>query len=173
MKLKSADAGKRAGRGANFGRIVRERGDIVAVERDGIGELAAGNLHPVAGISGEADDRVGGDFAPRFYLRNFRSSGHPVLSPRCCKSPKPFPGKVPREHASVQAFRAPTRWCHGRQPSRSSGNGRFLKTGKELKRTARTYAFKDITTPEHESRTLADQTRLDTLSSEVGRNWAR
>src|SRR5207245_4243356 len=47
MELKAADPGDGAGRGADFRRIVGERSDVVAVERDGIGELAAGNLHAV------------------------------------------------------------------------------------------------------------------------------
>ena len=57
LDLESADAGKRARRGANFGREIRERGQIVAVQRDGIGELAAGDLHAVAGVAAEADNR--------------------------------------------------------------------------------------------------------------------
>ena len=56
MHLESADARKRAGRGANFGREVGKRGEIVAVQRDGIRELAAGDLHAVAGIAAEPDD---------------------------------------------------------------------------------------------------------------------
>ena len=56
MDLEAADARKRARRGANFGRVVGKRGEIVAVERDGIRELAAGDLHAVAGIAAEPDD---------------------------------------------------------------------------------------------------------------------
>jgi len=56
MDLESADARKRARRGANFSRVVGERGEIVAVERNGIRELTASDLHAVAGISAEADD---------------------------------------------------------------------------------------------------------------------
>ncbi len=55
MELVAADPGERAGRGANLGGEVREGGDVVPVERDGVGELAAGDLHAVAGIPGEAD----------------------------------------------------------------------------------------------------------------------
>ena len=32
-----------------------KRGEIVAVKRDGVGELAAGDLHAVAGVAAEAD----------------------------------------------------------------------------------------------------------------------
>ena len=56
MNLEAADARKRARGGANFSREVRQRGEIVAVERDRIRELAAGDLHAVAGIAAEADD---------------------------------------------------------------------------------------------------------------------
>jgi hypothetical protein len=35
--------------------IVRESGQVVAVKRDGIRELAAGDLHAVAGIAAKAD----------------------------------------------------------------------------------------------------------------------
>ena len=58
MHLESADAGQGAGRGANFGGKVGERGEIVAVKRDGIGELAAGDLHAVAGVAAKADARL-------------------------------------------------------------------------------------------------------------------
>ena len=58
MHLEAADAGQGAGRGANFSREIRERGEIVAVERDRIGELASGDLHAVAGIAAEAYDRA-------------------------------------------------------------------------------------------------------------------
>ena len=63
MDLESADAGQRARRGANFSREVGKRGEIVAVQRDGIGELASGDLHAVAGIAAEADDRLFHHFA--------------------------------------------------------------------------------------------------------------
>ena len=58
VQLVAADAGQRAGRSANLRGVVRERGDVVAVKRDRIGELAAGDLHAVAGVPGEADDRL-------------------------------------------------------------------------------------------------------------------
>ncbi len=55
MYLESADAGKSARRGANLGGEVRERGQIVAIERGCIRELAAGDLHSVAGVTAETD----------------------------------------------------------------------------------------------------------------------
>src|SRR5260221_906939 len=54
MELIAADAGEGSGRGANFGGAVRERGDVVAVKRDGVGVLTVRKLHAVAGSSGEA-----------------------------------------------------------------------------------------------------------------------
>ena len=55
VNLESADPGKRAGRGANLGREVGERGQIVSVQRGRIRELAAGDLHSVAGVTAETD----------------------------------------------------------------------------------------------------------------------
>ena len=63
MQLKTANAGDGPGRSADFGRIVGERGDIVSVERDRVGELAAGNLHAVAGVAGKANHRAFNHFA--------------------------------------------------------------------------------------------------------------
>src|SRR5215468_6034467 len=83
MKLVSADARKGSGRSANFGREVRERGDVVAVERDGIRELAAGNLHAIAGVTGEADYGAVNEFALRFWQRYICSGSHPG-----CKLPQ-------------------------------------------------------------------------------------
>ena len=62
MHLEAADARKRARRGANFSREIGKRGEVVAVQRDGIGELAAGDLHAVAGIAAEPDDGLLDDF---------------------------------------------------------------------------------------------------------------
>ena len=53
--LEAADAGQRAGRRPDLGREVGERADIVAEDRGRPGELGAGQLHPVAGIAGEAN----------------------------------------------------------------------------------------------------------------------
>ena len=52
---KPADARQRARRGADLGREVRQRADVVAEDRGRPGELGAGELHAVAGIAGEAD----------------------------------------------------------------------------------------------------------------------
>src|SRR5271156_1684381 len=58
MDLEAADTRQSAGGGANFGGVVRESGQVVAVQGDGIGELATGDLHAVTGITAEADDRL-------------------------------------------------------------------------------------------------------------------
>ena len=47
-----------------------KRGQVVAVERDGIGELAAGDLHAVAGVAAETDAGFINYFA--LSARNFR-----------------------------------------------------------------------------------------------------
>src|SRR5260370_40902300 len=76
MQLVTADARQRAGRSTNLRGKVRECGDIVAVQRDGIGELASGNLHAVARVAGEADDRAINDLALVFHRRRFNQSRH-------------------------------------------------------------------------------------------------
>ena len=63
MDLKAAHAGKSAGRGANFCGEIGQRGEVVAVKSDRVGELAAGDLHAVAGITAEANDRAINGFA--------------------------------------------------------------------------------------------------------------
>ncbi len=55
-ELKAADAGERAGGGANFGREVGERADVVAEDGRGVRELGARQLHAVAAVAAEADD---------------------------------------------------------------------------------------------------------------------
>ena len=55
MNLESADAGKRAGRSANLGGEVGERGQIIAIECCCVRELAAGDLHSVARVTAETD----------------------------------------------------------------------------------------------------------------------
>src|SRR5271156_3420933 len=80
MDLEAADAGQCSRGGADFSRKVGESRQIVAVESDRIGELAAGNLHAVARISAEADHRVVNYFP--LALRNFNSSqSHSFLGP--------------------------------------------------------------------------------------------
>ena len=55
-ELKTADAGERAGGGANFGRKVGQRADVVAEHGRRVGELRAGQLHAVAAVAAEPDD---------------------------------------------------------------------------------------------------------------------
>ena len=76
MQLKTADSGNRPRRGANFGRVIRKGGNIIAVKRGGIRELAAGDLHAVTGISREADDRLIQNFALVFYWWNLCKRRH-------------------------------------------------------------------------------------------------
>ena len=78
MELEAADAGERARRGANFGREIGESGEIVAVKGDGVGELAAGDLHAVAGVAGEANDGAVYNLA-LFRQRNVGGRGHALL----------------------------------------------------------------------------------------------
>ena len=76
MQLEAAYSGQSARRGADFGGIVGKSANVVAVKRDRIGELAAGDLHAVAGIAGEADDGAINDFALWFWQRRTDYSGH-------------------------------------------------------------------------------------------------
>src|SRR5690606_35807947 len=50
------DAVGRARGGADLGREVRQRREVVADERGRGGEAVPGQLHPVAGVAREADD---------------------------------------------------------------------------------------------------------------------
>ncbi len=56
VDLEGRDAGQRAGGGADLGREIRQRREVVAEHRRRVGEPAARELHPVAGVSGEAND---------------------------------------------------------------------------------------------------------------------
>ena len=56
IDLEGGDAEGRPLRRADLGREIGEGGEIVAGERGRQGELAAGQLHAVAAIAGEADD---------------------------------------------------------------------------------------------------------------------
>ena len=74
--LEARDPGQRAGRRPDLRREVGQGADVVAEDRGRPGELGPGQLHPVAGIAGEADGdalqfldvraelRVGGCHAP-------------------------------------------------------------------------------------------------------------
>ncbi len=55
MDLERGHAGERARRGTDLGGEVRQRREVVAEHRGGIGEPAARQLHPVPGVPGEAD----------------------------------------------------------------------------------------------------------------------
>ncbi len=81
MELKSADAGNRPRRGANFRRIIREGRNIIAVKRGGIRKLVARNLHAVAGVACETDDRLIQHFALVFYRWNLCERRHPCPRP--------------------------------------------------------------------------------------------
>ncbi len=76
VELEAADARDGTRRGANFGGIVRERSDVVAVERHGIGELAAGDLHAVARVASKADDRLFDNFPFCLASGNIHESRH-------------------------------------------------------------------------------------------------
>ena len=57
VDLEGRDPRQGARRGPDLGREVRQRGQVVAEQRRGVGEAVTGELHPVAGVTGEADDR--------------------------------------------------------------------------------------------------------------------
>ena len=78
MTWKPRDAGQRARGGADLGREVGEGGEVVAEQGGGVGELAAGDLHAVAGVAAEADDRALSGF-PACGLDWGFSSGHKGL----------------------------------------------------------------------------------------------
>ena len=56
VHLEAGDAVHGAGRGADLGRELGQRREVVAVLGGHRGESVAGELHPVAGVSGEAHD---------------------------------------------------------------------------------------------------------------------
>ena len=58
VDLEAGDAGERAGGRADLGGKVGERREIVAQHRRLACEAAAGQLHTVAGVAGEADDHL-------------------------------------------------------------------------------------------------------------------
>src|SRR5262249_2876453 len=79
VKLVAANPGEGSRRGADFGRKVRECGDVIAVERDGVGELATGDLHAVTGVSCEANDRAVDNLALRFGQWDVGGCGHALV----------------------------------------------------------------------------------------------
>src|SRR6185503_20415054 len=58
VDLEPAHSGQGAGRSADLRREVGEGGEIVAEEGGRVGELAARDLHAVAAVPAEADDRL-------------------------------------------------------------------------------------------------------------------
>ena len=76
LDLEAADARDGSRRGANFGGIVRECGQVVSVQGHSIGELASRDLHAVAGIAAKAEHRL--SMTSRFVLAsgNIRESRH-------------------------------------------------------------------------------------------------
>src|ERR1700738_4022998 len=62
MQLEAAYTRQRSRGCADLSRVIRERADVVAVQRYGICELAAGNLHAVARIACKADYRAVDNF---------------------------------------------------------------------------------------------------------------
>ena len=56
VDLEAGDAGERAGRRADLGREVGERREVVPEDGRLAREAVARELHPVAGVAGEADD---------------------------------------------------------------------------------------------------------------------
>ena len=76
IDLEGADPEQRALRRADLGREVREGRQVVAGERGGQGELAAGQLHAVAAVAGEAhDDRLRVGVRRRLGGRDFMDGG--------------------------------------------------------------------------------------------------
>src|SRR6266852_1985497 len=95
MKLIAAHPRQSAGGGANFSREVRKRSDIIAIQRHGVGELAAGDLHPVAGISGKADYCLLDLLPPAFAQRNINKCRHKLPDP-VWRAPLRFPPRGAR-----------------------------------------------------------------------------
>src|SRR6202040_83462 len=86
MELITAHPRQSAGGGANLGRKVWKRGDIIAIQRNCVGELAASDLHAVAGVPGEADHCLVDLFSPAFGQRRINKCGHKLPDPNLEKS---------------------------------------------------------------------------------------
>ena len=101
VELEPGDPSQGPGRRPDLGRVVGESGQVVADQGTGVGELGPGELHPIAGITGETDDyRVQGfDFfvagGPRGRCRHGGISrwhcGPRGVSPPGCG---PLPGRA-------------------------------------------------------------------------------
>ena len=111
---KPRHAGQRAGRRADLRREVGQRADVVAEDRGRPGELGPGQLHPVAGIAGEADGdplefldvraelRVGGCHAPSGSFMRWCGRGGRLSSSS---------GNDSARYLMMSAWRTtPTRW---------------------------------------------------------------
>ena len=84
VDLEGGHAADRAGRGADLGREVGHRRQVVAEAGAHGGETAAGELHPVSGVAGEADDEVVEDSIVVGFVWPFDRVGHvgsPVVLP--------------------------------------------------------------------------------------------
>src|SRR4029077_6243688 len=81
MQLKAADARYRSRRSANFRRIVRKSGNVIAVKRGGVCKLVSGNMHAIAGVAREANDRLIEFFFLVFYRWNFCECRHSCPEP--------------------------------------------------------------------------------------------
>src|SRR5712691_13280598 len=82
--LESADPGERPRGRADLGGKVREGRQVVAIESHGVGELAPSDLHAVAGVAAEANDRAINHLALAFAdLRDgwFCDCRHNLLGP--------------------------------------------------------------------------------------------
>ena len=98
MQLKATDARNRPGRGANFCRIVRKRSNVIAVKRRGIRKLVTGDLHAVAGVARETDDRLIKHFALMLYRWNLYKCRHSCPRPPLINELPPTPGGVRLNH---------------------------------------------------------------------------
>src|SRR6185503_14913842 len=78
VQLKSANARQTSGWRAYLSRKIRQRRNVVADHRRGIGELRARQLHTITGIAGEADSDGFNFFQVLFrvFYRGFDNGAH-------------------------------------------------------------------------------------------------
>src|SRR6266404_2277153 len=145
MELIPAYTRQRAGRGANFGRKVRKRGDVITIQRNRISELAACDLHAVAGIPGEADHRLIDFFPPVFGQRRINKCRHKLPDPILEKLLNDFPRE---EHGSVNRMtRAKCRisvGCARREPAWQGYHTGSPAAGRESAARAMCSSEKDV-----------------------------
>ena len=79
VHLERRHPGDRAGRGTDLGREVRHRRQVVAEHGADIGESVAGELHAVAGVTGEPDD----DLVDALRYERCGLCCHASLTPLC------------------------------------------------------------------------------------------